>query len=70
MFLDDEEEALHYEQFEYENKPHNVQCRSCGWIDEGSQMDLELKGWALSAKGEFCPKCANSLLELSEAIAA
>jgi hypothetical protein len=70
MFLDSAEEAEYYEQYEYENKPHQVQCRSCGWFDEGSQLDLELKGWALSSKGEFCPKCARALQELSEAIAA
>jgi Zn finger protein HypA/HybF involved in hydrogenase expression len=68
MFLDQDEEADHYAQYEYENKPYDVKCRSCGWFDEGSQMDLELKGWALSPKGEICPKCASALLKLSEAI--
>lgn len=68
MFLDPEEEAFHYEQYEYENRVHEVKCKSCGWFDEGPQMDLELKGWSLGQKGEFCPKCAFALLQLLEAI--
>jgi hypothetical protein len=70
MFLDSAEEAEYYEQFEYENKKHQVKCRSCGWFDEGSQMDLELKGWALSIKGELCPKCSAALIALREELAA
>lgn len=39
----------------YETKPHSVRCKTCKTVDTAPQRELQLKGWLLVGKGEFCP---------------
>lgn len=39
----------------FENNPHAVKCRICKTTDTDTRKSLELKGWLLVSRGEFCP---------------
>jgi hypothetical protein len=50
------------EQDEYESwlstfaeEKYSVRCGICNAMDWGSQENLQIKGWLLSSRGEFCP---------------
>ena len=43
------------EQMEYELRPFDVKCGSCGVTATDTQKALEAKGWQLDRTGEWCP---------------
>jgi hypothetical protein len=63
MYLTDNDAAEVYANYEYFERPFEVECKVCRWPATGSQYELELQGWHLSSQGELCPKHAKELTD-------
>lgn len=40
----------------YDREPVTVKCKICRSSETASRRELELGGWMLVGRGEFCPK--------------